>query len=128
MEMSEIISCLSSLESELNDILAGKEPPKHNVIDPNKTPKSDETLRKENEKLKSDLDALKEASKKLIEDFDKANNTMRELKKENEELKNRIDNLQKNYVDTGTLTKQNTAYGKAFGEILGAIEHCKESL
>lgn len=76
---------------------------------------------KQLETLKEQNDKIKKTAEKLIADFDK-------LKEENLFLKEKIKKLQNNYLDTTNLNRQNIAYGKAFGAILGAIEACKKEL
>ena len=78
--------------------------------------------------LEEENNKIKEAATKLIADFDKVNNRLKELVEENTELKEKVVRLQRNYVDTTSMGRQNTAYGKAFGAILGAIEACKKEL
>lgn len=86
-------------------------------------------LKQRNEVLEYELERLKDSCLRLISDFDNANNQLAKLKLENEVLKKEIEELKglrkESYLDNGNLVKQNMAYVKAFGAILGAIEIAK---
>lgn len=116
----DILDILSNLETELVDTYNNSKPTKEETKVDNKDARI-----KELEKQRDDICI---AARKLISDFDRANNRLVALIKENEELKEKVKNLQENYIDTTTMGRQNTAYGRAFGEILGAIERCKKDL
>lgn len=112
-----------------------------------------DTVRSENEdissyyeneirKLEEENNSLRETLKRLLDSHDKSNTVLREkikeintLKKkitepdekdlEIAELKKQVKRLQTTQIEGGDLVRQNMAYGKAFGEILKAIEICK---
>lgn len=86
-------------------------------------------LKQRNEVLEYELERLRNSCLRLIGDFDNVNNQLANLKLENKVLKEEIEKLKglrkENYLDNGNLVKQNMAYVKAFGAILGAIEIAK---